>query len=309
MSSTNLPQNQASAMPIRRKNTFLRWVQIISWLVTLGFLLALAWAVYQSLANGATFPLWAWLGAITILAVAIGLIVMAVVYQGVKTNTAPFDFEAAGQVSGKLVSESKRVEAEGAETLRTEIEMLQGLLQVTPGGEAALDGSFAYDDADWQPPHVAYARDAEGVGQLRVKQQGTSRPAMRQGPSDWKLALGREIPTDLYIHQGAGKAELHLGGLNLTHLRVDSGVGELILDLRGPWQRSLEISLKTGIGDATLYLPQEVGVRIQEYVGLGSASPKKLTWNGEAYVNAVFGNSPVTLDIVVNTGMGKLSIA
>lgn len=140
--STNLPHNPASVMPMRRKNTLIRWVQVISWLVTLGFLLALAWAVYQSLVKGATFPLWAWLGAITILAVAIGLIVMAVVYLGVKKSAGPFDFQSTGQVSGKLVSESKRVEAEGAEMLHTEIEMLQGILQVTPGGEAVLDGSF-----------------------------------------------------------------------------------------------------------------------------------------------------------------------
>lgn len=307
--NTNLPHTPASAMSIRRKNTFLRWVQIVSWLVTLGFLLALAWAVYQSLVNGVTFPLWAWLGAITILAVAIGLIVMAVVYQGVKKSSGPFDFQSTGQVSGKLVSESKRVEAEGAEALRTEIEMLQGTLQVTPGGEAALDGSFSYDNADWQPPHVAYTRGAGGVGQLLVKQQGTSRSAMRQGPSDWKLTLGRAIPTDLYIHQGAGRAELRLGGLALTHLRVNSGVGELILDLRGPWQRSLEITVQTGIGDAQLLLPQEVGVRLQNHVGFGSTTPENLTWNGEAYVNAAFEKSPITLDIVVNAGMGKLSIA
>jgi hypothetical protein len=131
---------------------------------------------------------------------------------------------------------------------------------------------------------------------------------MRQGRCEWVIGLNADLPTDLKVKFGAGQAELWLAGLALNRLRVESGVGTLVVDLNGEWQRSLEAFVKAGIGDMVLRLPQDAGVRIQTEVSLGSTHAHGLIKEGEAYVNGAYGKSSVTLEIRVESGMGKLTL-
>jgi hypothetical protein len=48
-------------------------------------------------------------------------------------------------------------------------------------------------------------------------------------------------------------------------------------------------------------------VRLHTSVSLGSTHPHGLTWDGEALTNAALGKSAVTLDIVVESGIGKVT--
>jgi hypothetical protein len=171
-----------------------------------------------------------------------------------------------------------------------------------------LDASFTYDNADWKPPEVDYEVDGAGSGSLKVEQKATGRPTMRQGQCEWVLRLSQDLPTKLEVRFGAGKADLRLGGMMLDQLHVEGGVGELSLDLSGEWKRSMRAFVKSGIGDTTLRLPQNAGVRIQSTVGLGSIQAHSLKWDGEAYTNDLYGQAAVSLDITVEGGMGKINL-
>jgi hypothetical protein len=291
-----------------RNPQIMRTIRILSWMVTLIFLIALAWAIYQAVVESNPLPVWVWLGLVVLLSAAVGLAVMVVVYRGVVRQAGPFDFRPSDHVAGSLRSEVQRVEAGGASSLRAEIKMLAGVLHLAGGSAVVMDSGFTYDDADWKPPQVAYGVDAAGQGKLLVEQQSTNRPAMRQGRCEWDIRLSGEIPTELYVKFGAGKADLRLGGLALTHLQVESGVGEMVMDLSGEWGRSMEAFIQTGIGDTVLRLPQDAGVRVQTAVGFGSTHSHSLTWDGEAYVNALYGQTQVDLEITIQGGMGKLTL-
>jgi hypothetical protein len=234
--------------------------------------------------------------------------VAVAVYRGVAQQAGPFDFRQAAHVAGSLRSEIQRVEAGGASSLRAEIKMLAGVLHLATGAVEVIDAGFTYDDGDWKPPQVEYSVDAAGQGKLLVEQQSTNRPAMRPGRCDWDIRLTGELPTELFVKFGAGKADLRLAGLTLTRLQIESGVGELALDLSGEWRRSMEVFIQTGLGDTVLRLPQDAGVRLQTAVGFGTTHSHSLTWNGEAYVNALYGQTPVNLEITIQGGMGKLSL-
>ena len=291
-----------------RNSQPMRIIRILSWAVTLVFLAALIWAIYQAVAEGNPLPIWAWLGLVAIIAAAIGLIVAVIVYRGVAEKTGPFDFRPSRHVAGNLRSEVQRVEAGSASSLRAEIKVLAGVMQIAGGAEEIMNGDFTYDDADWKPPRVGYAVDAAGQGDLVVEQLATHRPAMRQGRCEWVIRLNQDLPTELNVKFGAGKADLKLSGLTLTRLQVESGVGELDLDLSGEWGRSMEAFVKAGIGNTLIRLPQNAGVRVQSTVGLGSTHLHGLSWDGEAYVNAHYGLAPVALDLTVEGGMGKLTL-
>lgn len=283
-------------------------IQTLSRVVTAIFLVALVWVIYQAIINGNPLPVWAWIGIILFAATVIGLIVAFVVYRGVARQAGPFDTSPSKQVTRQLIEETRQVEAGGARSLRAEINMALGELQLKGGATGVLDAAFTYDDADWKQPEVSYAVDDAGQGTLVMKQTATHRPAMRQGRCEWIVRLDKDLPIDLKVKFGAGKLDLVVGGLNLTRLRVDSGVGKLNLDFSGEWRRSMQAFIKAGIGDTTLLLPQNVGVRIQSSIGLGSVQPYGLSWDGEAYINELYDQKPVKLDIIVEGGVGKLHL-
>lgn len=292
----------------RRSRQFIRAIQALSRIITLIFLLSLTWAIYQAVFIGNPLTLWSWLGLAVLFAAAIGIVVAAVVYRGVVDQVGPFSLRPSSRVAGKLKSESQRVEAGGASSLRAELKLMEGILQLAGGAADVMEANFTYDDADWKPPFVQYRLDPSGQGFLEVEQQATHRPAMRQGRCEWVVRLNDDLPVDLKVKFGAGKAELKLAGLALIGLRVESGVGELVVDLSGEWQHSLAAFIKAGIGDTILRLPKDTGVCIETEVSLGSTYARDLIREGEAYVNAAFGKSLETLDIRVESGMGKLTL-
>jgi hypothetical protein len=292
---------------------FLKTMQIMSWIVTAIFLAALLWSILQAGVYGNPVPVWAWFAIVVLLAAVVGLAVAFVVYRGVTQKSGPIDLRPSTRVTGELKSTTANVEANGASSLRTKIKMAQGILRLAGGTAEALEANFTYDDADWKEPEVAYAVsvndvDASAQGNVVVKQRATHRPAMRQGRAEWDIRLNNDLPTDLYVNFGAGRADLQLSGLALTRLDVESGVGELTVDLSGERKQSLEASIKAGIGDTVLRLPDDVGVRVKSTVSLGSVQPHELTWDGQAYTNSLYGQSPITVNVVVTGGIGKLNL-
>jgi hypothetical protein len=291
-----------------RNPRFMRTIQVLSWVVTLIFIIALVGAIYQAVVSGNPLPVWAWIGMVALLAMAVGLVVMVVVYRGVVKEVGPFDFSPSNTLHGELKRETRQVEAKGASSLRANIKMMAGILQLAAGAREVMEADFTYDDADWKQPAVDYGVDQAGQGDLLVEQEATGRVAMRQGRSEWSIRLNQDLPIDLNVKFGAGKANLKLAGLDLTHLHVESGVGELVLDLSGTWRHDLEATINAGIGDTTLRLPQEAGLRVQSTVGLGSVHPRGLKREGDVYTNDLYGQAPVNLDIIIEGGMGKVTL-
>jgi hypothetical protein len=214
------------------------------------------------------------------------------------------------RVSGKVVTSRQNIEADGATSLRASFELQAGTLRLAGGKAQVLEATFTYDDTDWRAPKVEYGVDGSGQGMLAVSQGATHRPSYSQGPNDWTIRVNDEIPTDLTVGIGAGAAYLDLRGLQLSGLSIDSGVGALTVDFGNELKHSLAARVKGGIGSATLRLPENVGVKVQTKVGMGSVRAGNLTWDDRfrAYVNAAYGRSPVTLDISFEGGMGDLKL-
>lgn len=285
-----------------------KYMRLFSWFITVIFLASLMWAIYQTVVYRNPLPTWVWLGVVVLFAVAAGLVVMVVVYRGVSREFGPFGLSPSSQAAGVLRSESRRVAADGAKTLQVEFKMTAGVLRLMGDTLDALDANFIYDDADWKPPQVDFAVNEDSQGNMLVEQKATGRPAMRPGRCEWDIRLNQSLPTELKVKFGAGKTDLRLANLQLTCLHVESGVGEVNVDLSGKLERNVMVFIKSGIGDTTLRLPKDVGVRIQSSMGIGSLRPHGLAWDGQAYTNNLYGKNTVTLDITIESGMGKISL-
>lgn len=230
---------------------------------------------------------------------------------------------------GQLQTESQAVEAAGAESAVVEINMGAGELEVNGGAAELFEGEFTYNVADWKPI-VDYGVN-EGSGRLMVSQEGTfdGLPFSNNVRNEWDLRLNDEMPLEMVVRFGAGEGRLNLASLNLSSLNIEggagtadivvggsplqslnvtSGVGETTVDLRGTWENDLNATITGGVGELTLRLPRNVGVRVTTQTGLGSINANGFNQDGDVYTNDAYGESAVTLNLTVTGGVGEITL-
>ncbi|PLR89074.1 hypothetical protein [Bacillus sp. T33-2] len=98
--------------------------------------------------------------------------------------------------------------------------------------------------------------------------------------NDWNLALTDEIPIELQVNSGASDTQLDLQGMQLANLEVKAGVDDIEIDLRGDSKKSFDVKLQMSVGESTIILPEDVGVKITSEKGIpkvmGSTSTKHM---------------------------------
>jgi hypothetical protein len=155
---------------------------------------------------------------------------------------------------------------------------------------------------------VSYDVSGE-TGELSVE-QGSDEGVRVGGDArnEWDLSFNDEVPTDLQVEMGAGESDLDLDSLALTGLDLQMGAGQTTVDLTGDYGQDLEANIQGGVGEATVMLPSEVGVRARAKGGLGKINAEGLQREGDSYVNDAYGDSDVTLDVDVQGGVGQINL-
>ncbi len=176
---------------------------------------------------------------------------------------------------GELQTESRSVEPENAESVRANLRMGLGELNLTGGADSLMEADFAYNVDAWQPQmNYEVVGDA---GELSVEQQGLGEgiptPDAR---NEWDLRLNDAMPTDLGVQMGGGVSNLDLDSLTLTKLSLDMAAGSTTVDLTGEWERDLSAVVRGGAGEVTVLLPSQVGVRVNAGTRLGRVNVESL---------------------------------
>jgi hypothetical protein len=212
-----------------------------------------------------------------------------------------------GQQVGKMQHESQSVGLENAQSARAELKMGAGELNITGGADQLMEGEFSYNVAEWKPK-VSYNVSGD-EGELVVKQGGTEGVHLdADGRNEWDIRLNDEVPTDLVVQMGAGESDLDLDSLSLTGLDLQMGAGKTTVDLTGAYAKSFDASIQGGVGEATVLLPSEVGVKAKAGGGLGKINAEGLKKVGDSYVNDAYGESDVNLSVEVQGGVGEINL-
>ena len=131
------------------------------------------------------------------------------------------------------------------------------------------------------------------------------------GAADIKVSfddLNPQEMSELRVHSGAARLELaDLGNANLSKLLFDGGIGSYTFDLRGEWQRSAQVEIKSGVSNIVIYIPRDVGVRLCPG-GLKEGDYGKLTEKEGCYVNDLFQDAETTLDIKLDVGLSDVNV-
>jgi hypothetical protein len=86
------------------------------------------------------------------------------------------------------------------------------------------------------------------------------------------------------------------------------GAGKTTVDLTGDYSKGFDASIQGGVGEATVLLPSEIGVKAKAAGGLGEINAKGLKKVGDAYVNDAYGESDVNLSVDVKGGVGEINL-
>jgi hypothetical protein len=211
------------------------------------------------------------------------------------------------QEVGKLQRESKSVDPKDAQSSRTQLKMGAGELNLTGGADQLMEADFSYNVSDWKPK-VSYDVSAD-EGELVVKQGGAGGSSLSgETRNEWEIRLNDEVPTDLVVQMGAGESALDLDSLSLTGLKLQMGAGKTTVDLTGDYAKDFDASIQGGVGEATILLPSEVGVKAKAEGGLGKINAEGLKRVGDSYVNDAYGESDVNLSVEVQGGVGQINL-
>ncbi len=208
---------------------------------------------------------------------------------------------------GELRTETRSVDAEDAESVRANLRIALGELNVSGGADELMEADFAYNVSAWEP-RVNYELGGD-TGELNVEQQGLGEGIPnRDVRNEWDLRLNDDIPMDLAVQMGGGVSNLDLDSLILTGLNLDMGAGATTVDLTGDWEGDLSAVVRGAAGEVTLLLPSQTGVRVNAGTRLGRVNTDGLQKEGEAYVNGAYGDSDATLEVDVSGGVGQINL-
>jgi hypothetical protein len=208
---------------------------------------------------------------------------------------------------GKMQRDSESVDPENARSVSAQLKMGAGELNLTGGADQLMEGDFSFNVADWKPK-VSY--DVSGEKGELVIRQGSSEGAGLSGDArnEWDISLNDGLPTDLVVQLGAGESNLDLDSLTLTGLDLQMGAGKTTVDLTGDYAQDFGASIEGGVGEATVLLPSEIGVRAKAEGGIGTINAEGLKKVDNAYVNEAFDESDVNLSVDVKGGVGKINL-
>lgn len=204
--------------------------------------------------------------------------------------------------SEEVLQKDVVVEKGDAKQLRVDVTIGAGELHVSGGAEDWVNGDIRYSDPKLEP---MVESDQEG-GKIRVKQSSVNFAFAKDATNNWDLQLTDEVPVDLNVSAGASKTTLDLTGMQLSSVDIDSGVGELTVDLQGDWKESFDVNLDSGVGQTTFLLPSDIGVKINAESGIGSTQFNGFLSKGDGtYVNQAYETSDIVITIDADVGVGE----
>ena len=207
---------------------------------------------------------------------------------------------------GDLQRQSQSVDVEEARSVRADLRMGAGELNLSGGADALMEADFFYNVADWEP-EVNYEVSGD-TGELVVKQDIIAGVPVGEARNEWDIRFNDEVPTDLSVQMGAGESNLDLDSLTPTGLTLHMGSGKTTVDLTGDYAQDFDVRIQGGVGDATVLLPSEVGARVSAEGGLGKINAEGLRREDNSYVNDVYGDSEITLDVDIQGGVGEITL-
>jgi hypothetical protein len=208
--------------------------------------------------------------------------------------------------AGPLRTDTIHIDRGSADHANVELDLGAGELTVHGGSDKLIEGQFQYNIDAYKPVVESSINGSHAV--VTVRQPGHSGWG-GNARNIWNLKLSGQTLLDLAVNCGAGQAQMELGDVKLRSLEVNMGAGQVDLDLRGHPTHDYEVHVAGGVGQATIHLPQGIGIRADAHGGLGSIDISGLDKHGDHYENDLYDKAKVNIRLRVEGGIGEIRIS
>lgn len=194
-----------------------------------------------------------------------------------------------------LQTEDVSVEYPGTAPAEIEFDVsAPGKLDVRGGGEMLIEGTITYNIVGWDP-QVEVRGNRVSVNQGKDV-SGSTPPGSE---NVWDLQLGDKMPFTLKVNAGVGTGTWELGGLPITELDLEMGVGKNQISFSSPNPEKMTRLVVEG-GTATLNMWDILNANVEHLTVEGGVGRIELEFTGEALNQ--------TLDARVKGGVGAIVI-
>ncbi len=241
-----------------------------------------------------------------------------------------FNLISFGQNSDQELKElRKTISLENIKELETEIEFPVGGIVVTTTSRNEVKGIFQYNEERWKP-EISFRKDEEkGYLEISADRKGDWDEYDDSDENVWAVSLPERVVHNLEIEMGAGKSKINLEGckikkfeyemaageanINLRNtsvedLEIDAAVGEATVDLSGTRNNDLDASITGALGEITIKLPDDIGVKLDIQGLLGEVDAPGFSKRRRTYTNDLYGKTEHTLYIDLTGGLGEINI-
>lgn len=208
--------------------------------------------------------------------------------------------------TGELKTDSIHIDDAGIEAATIELKMGAGELEINGGSSKLVNADLEYNVPTWQP--IVHQSKAGHFARLRIEQPGKGISNGNHVTNHWDLQVTNKVPITFAIECGAGQAKLNLGDMKLRGVNVSIGAGQIDMDLRGHPESDYDVKIAGGVGQATVYLPADAGVRAEAHGGIGSIKVEGLEKHGDFWESANYGKAKATIHLNVEGGIGEIRI-
>ncbi len=145
------------------------------------------------------------------------------------------------------------------------------------------------------------------LGGLRI-----SRLDIETGASDTELLFSDPNPVRcerLEISMGAAALSADgLGNANCERVKVEGGVGDLTLDFGGVWLDHMHADITIALGSVTIYVPENVGVRVEKDTFLTDFSGSGFWKSGDARYSDNWDDAERRLTVDLEGAFGSFTV-
>jgi hypothetical protein len=193
-----------------------------------------------------------------------------------------------------------------AERSKLELDLAAGELHLRGGnGPQLLKGAIEYNVPEWKPVvHTAVIGSSTDVT-IKQPEGHHGGPKVRYV---WNLEVNKDVLLDVAVNCGAGQEHLELGNAKLRSVNLQIGAGQVELDLRGHPTRDYDVSVRGGVGQAVVHLPQDVGIWAEAHGGIGHIEVQGLSKKANHWENAAYDQAKVNVHVKVEGGIGQIQL-
>jgi predicted membrane protein len=258
---------------------------------------------------------------IFVASIIIGIVVFALLINN-KTKT-----EKTEEVNSEAISVKSSVK-----TAHTNIRFPAGILNISPSEKHKFFSSSFHSCNDFREPQINF-NEEESKATLKIsareEQQNIKFNDSDTSSCTWNLNFNKKIEnsfdismiagvgkidlsecklTSFDFKMTAGEIQLDLSNTSVPYVNFKAAAGEVEIDLSGEWKNDLRANIKGGVGEITVFVPNNIGVKIEISGILGEINAPTFKKKRKTYVNKMYGQTSETLYLDIFGGIGEINI-